>query len=323
MITLARSFKIVISMLRLTIIGFGNQARAWCQNLKDSGFSFRVALRPESPSFQESLALGYATIDIESPALFEDEIFVLLIPDLSHAEILEKYSNQFRPNTTIIYNHGFSLIQNEFQIKYPALNHVLYAVKSIGKEIRAQYVKGGRLGAVYSLEHYKNGSTEFLPWINSLSQALGVNLGPFKTTFLHETQADLFSEQGLLCSLIPYTASEMFNELIDNGIEPELAFLECWEELKLIVNAMVEMGPQKFYQMISPNALIGSEKGFEKLINPQFKNDLKNLFSDIKNKKFDQELSKTEPEIVRKKIESRWSSSPLVKTFNNLNSGSK
>ena len=91
MITLARSFKIVISMLRLTIIGFGNQAKAWCQNLKDSGFSFRVALRLDSPSFNEALKQGFETIDINSAALFEDKIFALLVPDLAHAEILQKY----------------------------------------------------------------------------------------------------------------------------------------------------------------------------------------------------------------------------------------
>jgi ketol-acid reductoisomerase len=323
MITLARSFKIVISMLRLTIIGFGNQAKAWCQNLKDSGFSFRVALRPDSPSFYEALKQGFNTIDINSAALFEDRVFVLLIPDLAHAEVLEKYGKHFKSGSTILYNHGFSLIQNEFQIKYPDLNHVLYAVKSIGKEIRAQYLKKGRLGAVYSLEHYQANKVEFFSWINSLSLGLGVNLGPYQTTFLHETQADLFSEQGLLCSLIPYTASEVFSELVQNGIEPELAYLECWEELQLIVNAMVEMGPQKFYDMISPNALVGSEKGFEKLFTPEFKNNLRSLFTDIKTKRFEQELSHTDPQDVRSRISARWGSSPLVKTFNSLNSGSK
>ena len=323
MITLARSFKIVISMLRLTIIGFGNQAKAWCQNLKDSGFVFRVALRHDSPAFNESLKLGYNTIDLDSTDLFEDQIFVLLIPDLAHADILEKYGKKFSPGSTIIYNHGFSLIQHEFQLKYPDLNHVLYAVKSIGKEIRVQYLKNGKLGAVYSLEYFKANKIEFFSWINALSLGLGINLGPYQTTFLHETQADLFSEQGLLCSLIPYTASEMFSELVRNGIEPELAYLECWEELQLIVNAMVEMGPQKFYDMISPNALVGSEKGFERLITPQFKNDLKELFQDIKNKKFEQELGQTDSQLVRSKISKRWSSSPLLETFNSINSGSK
>ncbi|WP_369293565.1 hypothetical protein, partial [Alkalihalophilus lindianensis] len=30
-------------MMQLTIIGFGNQARSWALNLRDSGFPVRVA----------------------------------------------------------------------------------------------------------------------------------------------------------------------------------------------------------------------------------------------------------------------------------------
>ena len=149
-----------------------------------------------------------------------------------------------------------------------------------------------------------------------MAKDLGVNIGLFKTTFLHETQADLYSEQGLLCSLIPYTAGEMFQHLVESGIEPELAYLEVWHEMKLIAIAMVDKGPEGFFDLISPNALVGSEKGFQKLITPEFKSNLRSLLTDIQSNKFNQELENTNVEELRKTIRSRWSDSSLMKTFN-------
>jgi len=176
------------------------------------------------------------------------------------------------------------------------------------------------LGAVYSMEFVKN-ETQFLEkWMRDMAQALGINMGIFPTTFEHETQADLYSEQGLLCSLIPYTAGEMFRHLVESGIEPELAYLECWHEMKLIANAMVDKGPEGFFDLISPNALIGSEKGYKKLFTPEFNSNLKSLLTDIQSQKFNQELDEANVEELRKTIRTRWSDSPLMKTFTSINS---
>jgi ketol-acid reductoisomerase len=306
-------------MMRLTIIGFGNQAKAWSQNLKDSGFPIRVALMPGSASFSKAQALGLETVEIGSQDFFQDKAFVLLTPDHTHESFLHQFGNQFNPGSYILYNHGFSLTKGAFHQSYPGLNHVLFAVKAIGKEIRTQFLVQGKLGAVYSLEHLKNDKLQFQHWLKDMSLALGITMGIFQTTFEHETQADLYSEQGLLCSLIPYTASEMFNHLTENGIEPELAYLECWHELKLIVNAMVDMGPEGFYDLISPNALIGSEKGYERLMTTGLKSNLKSLLTEIQNKTFDAELEKANLPELREKIRSRWSKSPLMKTHKELN----
>ncbi len=306
-------------MLRLTIIGFGNQAKSWAMNLKDSAFPIRIAIRSGSDSIAAIQALGIDYVEIGSKEFFEDQFFTLLTPDDSHADFIHQYGSQFRQQTTILYNHGFSLTQHQFQSKYPDLNHVLFAVKAIGKEIRTQYQQRGKLGAVYSLEYVNQNPLGIEAWLKSMAHSLGINMGLFKTTFQHETHADLFSEQGLLCSLIPYTASEMFNTLIAKGIEPELAYLECWHELKLIVNAMVDMGPEGFYDLISPNALIGSEKGYQKLITPDFKQKLDDLYSEIESQQFNQEIKHTNISEIRNTIRARWEQSALMKTFRQIN----
>ena len=315
MIALIRSFKLVIFMMRLTIIGFGNQARAWALNLKDSGFPVRVALRADSPSIDSVIACGLDLVEIESLDFYTDQAFALLTPDLSHTEFMTSHAPLFRENTAILYAHGFSVLKFEFAIKYPHLQHVLYAPKSIGSELRKQFELKGKLGAVYSLEYFKGQTEEFEEWLLKLASAMGINMGPYKTSFKNETEADLYSEQGLLCSLIPYTAGEMFHHLVQKGIEPELAYFECWLELKLIVNAMVDKGPEGFFDLISPNALIGAEKGYKRLFNGQFENNLQSLLKEIQDGTFYKEADETNVEETRKLIRKRWEKSALQKTF--------
>lgn len=319
MIALIRSFKLLIFMMRLTIIGFGNQAKAWSQNLKDSGFPIRVGLKPKSPSIELAQELGFDVVEIGSEEFYKDQAFALLTPDQSHHDFMQEHGPLFQKGTAILYAHGFSLVKSEFHKKYPHLQHILYAPKSIGSELRRQFELKGKLGAVYSLEHYQGNTEAFEKWLLNLALAMGINMGPFKATFKSETQADLYSEQGLLCSLIPYAAGEMFQHLVETGIEPELAYFECWHELKLIVNAMVDKGPEGFFDLISPNALVGAEKGFQKLFTPEFHQNLRSLLTDIQSGVFNQELDKTDVEGTRRIIRERWQQSALMKTFKDIN----
>lgn len=306
-------------MMRLTIIGLGNQAKAWAENLKDSGFPLRVALQPNSLSFENAVKLGLETVEIGTPEFYADQAFAVLSPDHTHHSFMLENGHRFTEGSLILFAHGHSLLKNGFEKQFPHLQHVLFAPKSIGSELRKQFQLKGKLGAVYSLEHVKGDKVAIEKWLLKLAQHLGINMGPYKTSFLHETQADLYSEQGLLCSLVPYAASQMFTHLIEKGIEPELAYFECWHELKLIVNAMVDKGPEGFYDLISPNALIGSEKGYKKLMTSEFEARMKSLLDDIRTGAFEKELDEANVEGLRNTIRERWQKTPLMKTFREIN----
>lgn len=310
-------------MMQLTIIGYGNQAKSWALNLKDSGFPVRVALKPQSPSIELALKSGFEVIEIGSTDFYAGDAFALLTPDQSHHQFMIEHGKLFKENAVVLYAHGFSLLKHNFEKTFPHLQHVLYAPKSIGSELRRQFELKGKLGAVYSLEHFRGPSEYFEKWLLSLALAMGINMGPFKTSFKNETQADLYSEQGLLCSLVPYAAGEMFHHLVETGIEPELAYFECWHELKLIVNAMVDKGPEGFFDLISPNALIGSEKGFKRLFTPEFHKNLRSLLTEIQSGTFDNEIDHTDVEDTRRIIRERWQASSLMKTFNKIQQDQK
>lgn len=305
-------------MMRLTIIGFGNQAKAWSLNLKDSGFPVRVALKPKSPSIVVAKQLGFSVVEIGTADFYSDMAFALLTPDMSHDEFMREHGAHFKKGASMLYAHGFSLMKHEFHKLYPDVQHVLYAPKSIGSELRRQYELKGKLGAVYSLEHFQGHSAEFKTWLFELAKNMGINMGPYATSFERETQADLYSEQGLLCSLIPYTAGEMFRHLVEVGVEPELAYFECWHELKLIVNAMVDKGPEGFFDLISPNALLGAEKGYQKLFTREFHQNLRSLLTEIQDGTFNQEIDRANVDETRRIIRERWQKAPLTKTFEKI-----
>ncbi len=306
-------------MMRLTIIGFGNQAKSWAQNLRDSGFPVIIALQPNSLSFEKVKAMGFHTLEIGTPEFFLEKAFALLTPDHTHKTFLETYGSSFSHHSLMIYAHGFSVTESKLDKKFSNLHHVLFAPKAIGAEVRNQFLIKGKLGAVYSLEHVHHNKTEIESWVHDLARAVGINMGPYKTSFERETKADLFSEQALLCSLIPYTADLMFENLIQTGVEPELAYLECWHELKLIMNAMIDKGPSAFFDLISPNALIGSEKGFHRIMNDDFRKNVRSLLDEIESGQFNEELKKASVEDHRKLIRERWSKSKLNQTFIDIN----
>jgi ketol-acid reductoisomerase len=95
--------------------------------------------------------------------------------------------------------------------------------------------------------------------------------------------------------------------------------MECFLELKSISQALVTLGPEEFFKLISPNALIGSEKGQEILLGAHFDEALNKLFTDIKNKKFYKETEVNHGEL-RSKILKRWKHEHMNETFNKLKS---
>jgi ketol-acid reductoisomerase len=301
---------------KLGIIGFGNQAKAWALNLKDSGWKISIILRPKSKNIESAHKLGFQVILINDPLIKELKNFALLIPDHEHLKALEELRSMINPQSRMIYAHGYSMGKNHLQSKFPQIIHLLLAPKSIASEMRFFYETGKKISGVYSTEfsfHPKEDET----FLFDLSHDLGLTVGPFKSQFHEECKADLFSEQALLCGLYPYAILEAYNLLRKNNVSPELAYLECWHESKLIIDAMIQKGPKDFFELISPNALIGSQKGFELM-----KNDLKNnfeiLLSEINNLKFDEEVNQIDINQLKQKVSNFWESQELQQTYNQL-----
>jgi len=246
----------MLAQLNPVFIGLGSQTKAWIANLKDSQVNAQVYFRSDSPSIKLAQELNYPI----SNQLKDHKIIFLLIPDAEHLKFLRENQNSIAQDTLIIFAHGASVMEHNLPEIFPQWNFALLAIKAIASEIRFQYLNKGKLGAVSSFEFIKdNKKEEISKLINEIAEKVGVTAGPYAATFEQEAKADLFSEQSLLCGLLPYAAEQSYSLLRQHGIPKELAFMECWLEVKLIADAMVKMGPEDFFNLISPHALMGSE----------------------------------------------------------------
>jgi len=307
-------------MNEVIIIGFGSQAKAWALNFRDSKRELKIALRENSPSIALAQKMGFETTLLSQLSAEKANTFILLTPDHTHHETLELLDQQLSAGANLVYAHGYSYSANNFKEKFPKFNHLLLAPKAIASELRFQYESAGKLGAAFSVENIEDNQNQAKELIFSLAKDIGITAGPYPTTFLEETNADLFSEQTLLCSLLPYGALHAYNELRKRGVSHEIAYLECWLEVKLIADAMVKMGPEEFFQLISPNALLGGEKAQKILFDESYHHKIEKLAQDIWNKDFFTECQGLDFNTLRSSVLSRWANEELTQTHRELSS---
>lgn len=300
---------------KLSIIGFGNQAKAWALNLRDSGFQIYIHLREDSSSIELARNLGFQVISLDAP--FPCKQIALLTPDDTHFDIAKTLTKALKgQKATLIFAHGFSLLYQGIANNFPEFNCLLLAPKAIASEVRMQYETKGKLGALYSVELSQNPEGSY-DLIKSIADHLGIT-SLHQSALASETKADLFSEQVLLCSTLPYAALFAFNKLIEKGIEKETAYFECWHEMKLIADTMVRLGPEKFFDLISPNALAGSEIGRSALFGEDYMTRLESIYQSIDNGDFTRQLEETNFPALREKVSSFWKEQELTKTHERM-----
>lgn len=296
---------------KLTIIGFGSQAKAWALNLKDSSLEVLIALKSTSQSRKLATKLGFKIVDLETNQLSKSDVIIMLIPDDQHLNFLEKNHSFLKAGTHIVYAHGFSLSKHDLLKRFPQFHHSLLAPKAIASEVRYQYEIQGKIGAAIQTP---NKEADIV--VRDLAKHAGFT-ALYESHFDEETSADLFSEQSFLCSILPYVSLKSYNVLRKNGVSQEVAFMECFLELKSISQAIVTLGPEAFFKLISPNALIGSQKGRKLLLGPEFDKALEVLMEDIKSQKFYKEVE-IDADALRKSVLEEWEKEELSQVFKRL-----
>lgn len=307
-------------MKQISIIGIGNQARSWAQNLSDSNFSVTMGIRSmheTAKSFQRDNP-KVAILEINSNWLVEQNCIALLIPDDQHEAFLKYHCSSLKRGTSIIYAHGFSEVACNLSQKFPQFNHLLLAPKSIATELRMNYLTKKNLAAVYAIKSTSKEDVDKLKtYLTTLAIGLGITWGPFEVSFEQECKADLFSEQTLLCNFVPELLGQSFNKLIEKKIPWELAFCEIFLELKLIINALEAVGPKEFYNLISPNALTGSHHYMEKWKDRMNLNELlEQCWEQLENGQMINHLISTDYKSDKDKILKKWDNHPLTRAFN-------
>lgn len=278
----------IIQGKKIAIIGYGSQGHAHALNLHDSGCDVRVGLRPESKSAEEAREHGLKVVDIDTAAE-EADVVMILIPDEIQAKTYEEHiAPHLHPGDTLAFAHGFNIHYG--YIKAPeGVNVIMVAPKGPGHIVRRQYTEGSGVPDLCCVYEDATGDA----WDIALSYGWAIGggrAGLMKGTFAQETEEDLFGEQAVLCGGLVELVKASFETLTEAGYPPELAYFECYHEMKMIVDLMYESGIHFMNYSISNTAEYGEYYAGPKVINDESRKAMKLILERVQNGEFAKEF---------------------------------
>ena len=268
----------------IAIIGYGSQAHAHAQNLRDSGLNVVVGLREGSASKAKAEQAGLKVVSIEEATRTAD-VVMLLIPDENQPRT---YTESIAPHLTagkaLAFGHGFNI--HFGRITPPAdIDVFLVAPKGPGHMLRRVYADGAGMPSIFAVQQDASGNARQI----ALAYARGIGgtrAGVLETTFKEETETDLFGEQSVLCGGVTHLIQAGFETLVEAGYQPEIAYFETLHEVKLIVDLIYEKGFEGMRHSISNTAEFGDYVTGPRIITPDTKAVMKDVLSDIQSGAF-------------------------------------
>ena len=274
----------VMSGKTVAVIGYGSQGHAHALNLKESGVNVIIGLYEGSRSKKVAEAHGLKVYPV-AEAVKQADITMILIPDEKQADV---YKAEIAPNlksgSALAFAHGFNI--HFKQIVPPAdVDVFMVAPKGPGHLVRRTYTEGGGVPDVFAVEQDASGKAFDV----ALAYARGIGgtrAGVIQTTFKDETETDLFGEQCVLCGGVTHLITAGFETLVEAGYKPEMAYFECFHEMKLIVDLMYEGGMAKMRKSISDTAEYGDYMIGPRLITADVKAEMKKALTEIQDGTF-------------------------------------
>ena len=271
----------LIQGTKIAILGYGSQGHAHAQNLRDSGAQVRVGLPAGSRSRDKAQKDGFEVPEPAEACAWADVIMVLT-PDTGQAALYESaIKANLTPGKTLMFAHGFN-IRYGLIVPPPGVDVSMVAPKSPGHRVREVFSEGGGVPALVAVAQDASGQAR--AFALAYAKALGATrAGVLETTFTEETETDLFGEKAVLCGGVSALVKAGFRTLVDAGYQPEIAYFECFHELKLIVDLMYQGGLTYMRHSISDTAEYGDYTGGPQIINEASREAMRRILGEIQD----------------------------------------
>ena len=272
-----------ISDKTVAVLGYGSQGHAHAQNLADSGVDVVVGLRRDSDSWSqaENDGLRVATPD---DAAAEADIVSMLVPDTIQPAVYEAISDGIEEGDTLQFAHGFNIHYNQIQPP-EGVDVTMTAPKTPGHLLRRNYVEDTGTPALLAV--YQNTTGSAKDEALAYAQAIGcTRAGVVETTFQEEVETDLFGEQAVLCGGITELIKTGYETLVDAGYSPEMAYFECLNEMKLIVDLMYEGGMAEMWNSVSDTAEYGGLAVGPEIVDEGVRENMDEALEQVQNGEF-------------------------------------
>jgi ketol-acid reductoisomerase len=280
----------VLREKKIAVIGYGSQGFAQSNNLRESGCSVTVGLRPDSPSVAKAKQSGLRVLSVAQAAA-EADVVMMLVPDELAPDVYARdVAESMTPGKYLAFSHGFSVHYG--YIKAPDdINVFMVAPKGPGHLVRHEYKRGAGVPCLLAVHQDPTSDTRQVGLAYAAAIG-GGRAGIIETNFREETETDLFGEQAVLCGGLTALIKAGFETLVEAGYAPEMAYFECLHEMKLIVDLIYEGGISEMRYSVSNTAQYGDMTRGPMVVNDETKRRMRGLLAEVQSGVFADEWMK-------------------------------
>ena len=269
---------------QVAIIGYGNQGAAHAQNLRDGGVDVIVGARAGSADGARARDAGFSVM-LPNAASVQADMVMIMTPDETHAQVYADHVvPHLRAGKILGFCHGLAI--HFKQITPPAnVDVILVSPKVPGYVLRQNFVEGRTSLCLAAVHQDASGRA----WDIARGYAAAVSgdaAGVMDSTFEDECVTNLFGEQAVLCGGIPEIIKAAFDTLVDAGYPAELAWSECLNQTKLLVDLIVAGGIKHMREKISNTAEYGGLVSGPRIVNDAARAEMKKILDEIRSGEF-------------------------------------
>ena len=269
------------------IIGYGSQGHAQAQNLRDSGCEVIVAEAAGSQGEKDAKAAGFKVVTAAEAAKQADIVMVLVPDTLQSTVYRESIEKGLTKGKMLMFAHGFSIHYGQV-VPPPDVDVTMIAPKSPGHMLRQLYTENAGPPALVAVQQDATGKAREI----ALAYAKGIGCaraGVIETTFAEETETDLFGEQAVLCGGVTALIRNGFEVLVEAGYQPEIAYFEVCNEMKLIVDLIYKGGMGYMRYSVSDTAEWGDYTRGPRVIDDMVREEMEQILSEVQDGSFAKE----------------------------------
>ncbi len=268
----------------IAIIGYGSQGRAQALNLKDSGLQIIVGLPKKSKSVKTAQKDGFEVYSTDE-AVKSGQIISVLAPDHLHKKLYDDHlKKNLSPGKTLLFACGFSI---HFKLIIPPkdLDVIMVAPHAPGEVMRKFFSEKKGVPCFVAVQQNYTGKAKKKAL--AYAKAIGcTKAGAIQTTFRDEAIGDIFGEQAVLCGGLTQLLKAGFEVLVESGLSPENAYLECVHQLDFIVDTIKCHGISGMFDRISKTAEYGSYLAGKRVIDDRVKKEMGKILKKIEDGTF-------------------------------------
>jgi len=269
---------------KIAVIGYGSQGHAQAQNLRDSGLKVIVSELEGSENWKLAQKDGFKPISAAEASKEADLIQILTQDDVQARLYKTSVEPHLKKGKVLIFSHGFNI--HFSQIVPPSnVDVIMIAPKGPGHIVRRMFKEGGGVPCLIAVEQDASGDAKKI----ALAYAKGIGgtrAGVIETTFKEEVETDLFGEQAVLCGGVTELIKAGFDTLVEAGYQPEIAYFECLNELKLIVDLIFEGGLTYMRYSVSDTAEYGDYTRGPVVIDDSTRERMRHILRDVQSGAF-------------------------------------